>query len=344
MSVSTLAAPRVEVDSARAAIAVLGRHADHSSAFLAMNDETRHFAVSAIDGFVAYRQARGHVIQLCGPFAPPDERTELVRAFHSWARSGGRRVTAVQLRRDDARAHVGEGFTVNQLGSSYSLDLESFDLRGKRFMKLRNKLKRSRRLGVSVEELDPAAASEPATARELARVDAAWLRAQGRLAREMTFMVGERAGRGAPFRRLVAARHDGRITAYVTYSPSFGNRPGWLCDLTRRHPISPPGAVELIIHAMIERLRGEGCRWLHLGLTPFAGLSPEHELARGSSRMIARFGELLYERGGAIYPAQAQEQFKLKWGPHVIEPEYVAFEGRPTLGAIWQLMRVTRAI
>jgi lysylphosphatidylglycerol synthetase-like protein (DUF2156 family) len=323
----------------------LRRHGDHTSAFLALNDETHHFSVPTIDGFVAYRPAgRRHLIQLCGPFAAPDERRELARAFRSWARAEGRHVTAVQLTRAEAEAAVEDGFVADQLGSSYSIDLDGFHLRGTRFMKLRNKLKRARRLGVSVEELEPGEATSPDMERQLAEVDAAWLKGKGRLAKELTFMVGERAGRGAPFRRVVVARHEGRITAYVTYSPCFGDRSGWLYDLTRRRPDSPPGVVELVFHTMAERLRDDGCRWLHLGLTPFTALAPEHRLPQGSNRAVARFISLLAEHGDAIYPARAQEQFKLKWGPQAIEPEYVAFEGHPRVGAVWQLMRVTRAI
>jgi lysylphosphatidylglycerol synthetase-like protein (DUF2156 family) len=327
------------------ALEVLRRHGEHTSAFLSLNDETQHFAAAGIDGYVAYRPAgRRHVIQLCGPFCAPGDRARLLREFRSWAAGRGAKVTAVQLTRDEAPAYAEQGFAVNQLGSSYSIDLEGFQLRGTAFMKLRNKLKRARRLGVTVEELAPGQPTSPDTARELAEVDAAWLRGKGRLAKELTFMVGERAGRGAPYRRVLVARHEGRITCYVTYSPCFGSRPGWLYDLTRRRPDSPPGAVELVFATMVERLRDEGCRWLHLGLTPFAALSREHELPEASSGVVERFASFMAEHGSAIYPSRAQEKFKLKWRPQVIEPEYVAFEGRPSVAAVYHLMRVTRAI
>ncbi len=327
------------------ALEVLRRHGDHTSGFLAFNDETSHFFVDGLEGFVAYRTAgRRHAIQLCGPFGPPEERGALLDGFGAWARAGGRRVTAVQLTRDDAPAYAARGFAVNQLGSSYSVELDGFGLRGTRFMKLRNKLKRAKRLGVTVHELDGGELGSPAVERELEAVDAAWLRGKGRIARELTFMVGERAGRGAPHRRVAVARHAGRIVCYVTYSPCFGSRPGWLYDLTRRRPDSPPGTVELVFATMVERLRDEGCRWLHLGFTPFTAIAPENELPGAASPLVGRFVRFLGEHGGALYPARDQEKFKLKWAPQVVEPEYVAFEGRPSVGAVFQLMRVTRAI
>jgi lysylphosphatidylglycerol synthetase-like protein (DUF2156 family) len=336
---------RTGEDDAAKLVGILRRHAEHSSAFLALNEQTLHFTTAGIDGFVAYRPSgRRHLIQLCGPFTAAEHRAPLARSFLDWVHAQGRRVTAVQLTRADAAEYVEHGFVANQLGSSYSIDLESFTIRGTKFFKLRNKLKRATRLGVTVHELAPEEMRRESTLCDLASIDAPWLRAKGRHVRELTFMIGERGGRGAPYRRVFLARHEGRPTAYVTYSPCFGSRSGWLYDLTRRRPDAPPGTVELIFATAIDKLREEQCRWLHLGLTPLVGLDQEHELPLGSSPGVRRLVHLIGDRGTAIYPAHAQEKFKLKWAPHLIEPEYVAFEPRPSLAAVWQLMRVTRAI
>jgi lysylphosphatidylglycerol synthetase-like protein (DUF2156 family) len=319
---------------------LLAEHGDHSSAFLTFNDGTEHYLDPAIDGFVAYRPAgRGHVVQLCGPVAEPGDRARLLESFRRWARAQKRRVTAVQLLRDDGELYARSGFTVNQFGTSYGVDLEQFTLRGTRFMKLRNKLKRSKRLGVTVEELAPA--ERPAA--ELAAVDRDWLRSKGRLAKELEFMVGERAGRGDSQRRVFVARHEGATIAYVTYSPVHGARPGWLYDLTRRRPDSPPGTVELIFHTALERLQDEGVRWLHLGLTPYVGFAHENEIP-GYNRVAHTIMEQMGKRAGFLYPALTQLDFKLKWAPHVVEPEYIAWEGGVNPGALFQLMRVTGSI
>ena len=323
----------------------LRRHGSHSSGFLVLNAETRHYSAASLDGFIAYRPAgRHHIVQLCGPFAATEDREPLLRSFLRWSRSEGRRVLAVQLQGADAHIYASHGFVVNQLGSSYSIDLSRFTLRGTPFFRLRNKISRARRLGVSVEEVTYADRHTPSLAAELDAIDAGWLRSKGRHVKELTFMVGERGGPGAALRRLFIARHNGEAVAYVTYSPCFGRRAGWLYDLTRRRADAPPGTIELIFSGTIERLSEEGCRWLHLGLTPLVGLAPEHELRRASSPTVRRIAELLAAHGSAVYPAHSQLAFKLKWAPHLIEPEYVGFPGRASLAAIWQLMRVTRAI
>src|SRR5436305_6686945 len=113
------------------------------------------------------------------------------------------------------------GFTVNQLGASYSIDLTRFGLRGTRFMRVRNKVKRARRAGVSVREWDLGEQREAAGRHSLDEIDRTWLRGKGSLARELAFMVGERDGPAASRRRLFVASDAGRALAYVTYSPCF---------------------------------------------------------------------------------------------------------------------------
>lgn len=325
------------------ALDLLRRHGDHSSAFLAFNDPTEHFMPDSVDGLVAYRPAgRRHLVQLCGPLAAPEDRERLLAEFTRWAGSQGRRVTAVQLRERDVPLYADRGFAVNQLGSSYTIDLDEFTLRGTRFMKLRNKLKRSARLGVTVEEIPAERLAQPGADTDLAAIDSDWLKGKGWHAKELEFMIGVRGGRGLPYRRVFMARHDGRPVAYVTYSPVHGERPGWLYDLTRRRQDAPPGTIDLVFHTGLERLREEGVRWLHLGFTPFTGLDRDHRPAAASGA-VQTVIEQLAKRGEAIYPAVTQEAFKLKWAP-AVEPEFVAFERGASAGAVWQILRLTRSI
>lgn len=342
-SPATGAAPAASADER--ALDLLRRHGDHPNVFLSYNDPTLHFMPDAVEGLVAYRPAgRRHVVQLCGPFAAPDDREPLLAEFTRWAGSQGRRVTAVQLRPRDVPLYAERGFAVNQLGASYTIDLDEFTLRGTRFMKLRNKLKRSARLGVTVEEIPAERLAEPGADTDLAAIDSDWLRGKGWHAKELEFMIGVRGGRGRPHRRVFMARHDGRPVAYVTYSPVYGEQPGWLYDLTRRRRDAPPGTIELVFHTALERLREDGVRWLHLGFTPFTGLAREHDPEGASSRAVRTFIEQLARRGEAIYPAATQEAFKLKWAPQQIVPEYVAFERGASLGAVWQILRLTRSV
>jgi lysylphosphatidylglycerol synthetase-like protein (DUF2156 family) len=327
------------------AIGVLERHAHNPSAFLSLNAETVRYQMPGLDGFIAYRPAgRRHLVQLGGVFAADEDKDLLLSSFRAMAGSEGRRVVSVQLLRSDAELYARQGFTVNQFGASYGRSLHDFNLKGGAYMRLRNKISRARRAGIVVAEVGVDV--EPSTSLEsqLAAIDANWLRSKGRHIKELDFMVGERGGPAGYLRRLfVALAESGAPIGYITFSPVYGRQSGWLHDLSRRTPDAPPGTMELVIHTAIDRFRAEGVGYLHFGLTPFSGLDEGHELP-GRSRAAARIVGLLAAHGKHIYPAADQVAYKEKWGPDLIQPEYVAFSDGVTAGAVWSLLRLTNAI
>lgn len=311
---------------------------DNPSAFLALNSDKAVFTAPGLAGFVAYRRQGRYLVQFAGPFAPPADYPALLRGFLQYAAAQGRRVVAIQLQRADADVYAAHGFTVNQVGASYAVRLDDFSLRGGRFVRLRNKISRARRSGLTVDEV-----LDGNYGACLTELDRLWLRSKGRHVRPLRFLVGERTGPLQRHRRLFVARSGEQVLAYISYSPVGGSRPGWLHDLSRRRQNAPPGVMEMINLTAIELFQAEGAEWLHFGFTPFTGLDQSHELACGS-RFVTRLVRLLAEHGEAIYPARTQLAYKEKWGPHLVLPEYLAFHGRPSVGAVWSLLRIANIV
>ncbi|MGW0246342.1 phosphatidylglycerol lysyltransferase domain-containing protein [Nocardia goodfellowii] len=323
-------------DPDRAAIDAIAAYADHPSAFIACNDETSHYFAPGLPGVVPYRARGGTVLVFGGPFGPPGARERLLEHFRRDV-VRRRRIVAVQVRPGDVEMFARQGFTVNQFGCTYGIDLSAFTSKGKPLAKVRQNVSRAAREGTTVHELPPGLRGD-----ELDAIDRQWLRAKGWHVKKLDFMVGQREGRGAGARRLFVAERAGRITGYVSYSPAYGSRPGWLYDLTRRTPEASVGTIELVNLTALQQFKAEGAGWLHLGLTPFAGIGPDdHASGSGLVRWMIR---TLSERGAFVYPAASQQAFKRKWAPHVIEPEYLAFGGGPRPSSVWQLLRVTNSI
>ncbi|MFD0381519.1 phosphatidylglycerol lysyltransferase domain-containing protein [Streptomyces stramineus] len=106
-----------------------------------------------------------------GPFTESPRRRELQSRFLEHAHRNGRRVVGVQLQREDAELFAELGLTVNQVGASYAVELNDFSLRGKRFVRLRNKISRAQRAGLEISVVDA-----DACAGEIAEIDTRWLR------------------------------------------------------------------------------------------------------------------------------------------------------------------------
>jgi lysylphosphatidylglycerol synthetase-like protein (DUF2156 family) len=318
--------------------AALQDYADNPSAYLALNEGNAYFRVPDISGVIAYREAGHYWIQFGGPFAAPEHRGALLRAFFDRAARQRRKVVAVALQREDAELYAANGFIVNQIGSTYAVDLTRFSLRGKRFVRLRNKISRASRAGLEIAEVDVADWSP-----NIQTIDAAWLHGKGRHVKQLEFLVGEIGGEAQCSRRMFGGVIAGKPVAYVSYVPAFGTRSGWLHDLSRRIPDAPPGVMEAINMQAITKFQEEGVDWLHFGFTPFAGLDAEAEVSSASG-IVTRIVRLLAEHGRVVYPADSQVDYKNKWCPDVVEPEYLGFHKTVSPTAIWKLLRITRSI
>lgn len=312
-------------------------YADNPSSFLAVNEGNSYLHLPQVPGVIVYRPTGRYLVQFGGPFAPKEARPALLRAFLDLAAGQGREIVAIQLQGADAPEYLDEGFTVNQIGGSYALRLDTFSLRGTAFMQLRNKIARAMRSGLEVSE-----AELPAWHAAMKELDTGWLGAKGG-ARPLDFLVGQYGGRYQHLRRLFVGVHGARLIGYISYSPVYGSRPGWMHDLSRRQPDSPPGVMEAINKVAIEKFQAEGVPWLHFGYTPFSALSAAAEFP-GYSRAFHWCMKELWANGGHIYPAQTQYAYKDKWRQDVILPEYIAFQHGASIPALVHVFRACNAV
>ncbi|MEU6283481.1 DUF2156 domain-containing protein [Streptomyces sp. NPDC047028] len=310
---------------------------ENPSSFLALNSGNSTFTVPGADGVVVYRRTGRYAVQFGGPFAAGPDYDTLLDGFRQYVRDEGLSLVGVQLQRADAERYAAGGCTVNQVGASWAVSLADFTLRGTKFMQLRNKISRAHRNGLQIQEVD---ATEWQDA--IATIDEAWLGSKGG-AHQLEFLVGQIGGPVQAHRRLFLGTIDGAPVAYISYSPVYGSRAGWMHDLSRRIPEGSPGLMEAINAHAIEVFRAEGVAWLHFGFTPFTGLDASHELD-GHSPAFQWLMHALWAEGAALYPAQTQLSYKQKWAPDVLIPEYVAFDGpQASLPAFAHIFRACNA-
>lgn len=329
----------MNADTASQDIALaISEYGDNPSAFLAFNEHNQYFTSPGIAGVIVYRRAGRTRVQFGGPFAPRADRARLLDAFVAESSAEHHRIVSIQLQRDEAELYSHNGFVVNQVGASYAVDLSRFSLRGKQFVRLRNKISRAQRAGLEVTEVDFDNCSE-----QIEAIDRSWLKSKGNHAKELEFLVGELGGPAQQQRRLFLGSIGAQPLGYISYSPAYGSRPGWLHDLSRRSVDAPPGVMETINSHAISQFTSEGAAWLHFGFTPFSGLDPAAEVT-SASRSAAWIVRILAEHGQAVYPAQTQVDYKNKWLPHLVLPEYIAFHRSLSLMSVWKLLRISKSI
>ncbi|KIH86022.1 DUF2156 domain-containing protein [Pseudomonas batumici] len=319
------------------------RFGNHPSLFLTLSSDISTFTVEGLAGYLPFQDDGKCLFILTGVISAADNRESLLKAFISHAVEHGRELCCVQLRQDQAPLFERLGFQVNQMGCSYTLDLERFSMAGSPFMSLRNKIKRAEKAGVIVKELGVDLPNGPDQQRMLSSITEEWLKAKGSK-KLLSFMVGDLAANGLNKERIFVAVLNDKIVGFISYVPAFGEYNGWMHDLTRRLAEVPPGTMELVNVEAIKRFKQEGEKYLNFGLTPFYGVDDEFDTYTSRSHLLKWILSALEKYGQRIYPAASQVAYKLKWQPMVVTPEYFATYGKFRVGILLRLMKLTNAL
>jgi phosphatidylglycerol lysyltransferase len=281
--------------------------------------------------FVMYGVEGRSYIAMGDPVAPSRERAvELVWAFAELADRNAASAAFYQASADLLPAYLDAGFALVKLGEEAWVDLSKFTLDGAAGRKLRQTKARCERQGLRVA-LVPAA-EVPPILEEVRAVSDAWLAdKRGEKGFSLGFWTDDYLRRSD----LAVVRLEGRIVAFANIWRSAG-RAEFSIDLMRHRPDSPPGTMDCLFIALMERAKAEGFAWFNLGMTPLAG-QPRHRLAPPWARIL----DFAYRHGDRFYNFEGLRKFKEKFDPQW-RPRYLAYRGKASLARV--LIDATRLI
>lgn len=315
----------------------LKKYARHSLAILLKNPGARMF-VNDMGNAIGITQSGRHVIAIGGLMGPEAGRADLLAEFQCWCSASKLRPMFAHFPMEDVSVLNAGGFRVNQIGASYSIDLRDYKMQGGKFSQLRNKINKAHARGVSIEEI--CSNEEFMQIRpNLEAINAEWL--NKKKAKQIKIFVTDfnAVSINPDTTRLLIAKHDGQIIAYVIYTKTHGKDAGWFHNLSRHRKSIPDGTMQAINKNFIDSLATVG-GYLHLGFTPLVEM--DADIGEGSKAFttIARY---LSSKGGVVYPARSQRQYKNSWRPNQVSPEYLAYKGNP-LRAIFSLLLASNSI
>ena len=277
---------------------------------------------------VAYRSLGRHTLALGDPLGDPALAPEAVAAFCALCRSKGRVPAFYQVTPEHLDTYKKLGFRAVKVGEDAQIDLNGYDLAGKRFKNVRNDLRRIEKAGTVLEAYGPDSPPTEAVTREMEAISAAWRKACR--AKEGAFAMGAFDPSSALFAesRFFVARdtETGRMLAFTSFVPAFGadGRRDWTLDLMRRRSDALHGVMDFLIISAARQFASEGAQMLSLGLSPLAGADEP-----GEARAAALTRRFLYARMGRVYNFAGLHTFKSKFATRW-EPRYLVH--RPGAG------------
>jgi phosphatidylglycerol lysyltransferase len=284
-----------------------------------LGDDKFVFSPPDADGMVVYGVVGGSAVALGDPIGPEDEGPGVLAAFMARCRKFGRTPVFYQVSQS-CRPMLGDlGYRTFKVGVEAIIQLDDFALTGPSRANLRHTITRCRKAGVSVRwfgaGINPSA--EPGLANRLAEIDAFWRSAAGP---ELGFTIGRFDIHNLRWQPVaVAVDEGGEALGFTTFRPTGSDR-GWVLDLMRRGPDSPPGVVEFCIAEAAAAFREAGGTTLSLGLAPLADLDASGPF---EERLLAVGARLT----GRWYDVKGLAFFKRKFDPTWV-PRYGAIRRR----------------
>lgn len=281
---------------------------------------------------IAYRVQGRQAMTLGDPFGDPEAAPEAITQFLALCRANGWKPVFYQTTPGNLDVYAQAGLKAVKVGEDAQIALADFSLAGKKYVKLRNDLRRVEKAGVVLETYGPEAPPPASCVADMAAISAGWRSAHK--ADEGWFAMGGFDPQSRLFAesRYFVARDTttGQMLAFASFVPAFGQ--GWTLDLMRRQADTLHGVMDFLVVSACTQFAAEGASLLSLGMSPLAGDEDAVETAAASS--VRRF---LYTHLNRAYNFQGLHAFKAKFATHW-EARYLLYSGSLPLasGAVLQ--------
>jgi phosphatidylglycerol lysyltransferase len=280
---------------------------------LALLGDKRFLFSASGDSFLMFGVRGRTWLALGAPVGRRDERLELMWRFRELADSHAARPGFYGLAADDLPEIVELGFSIQKVGESAAVPLDTFSIEGRKRGNLRRAWRKAAEEGATFEILEGEALA--GVMPTLQAISDEWLahHAGG----EKGFTMGAFApGYIAEF-PVAVVREFGRPVAFATLWTTAG-RSSFSMDLMRYADAAPKNIMDYLFVELIAWGRAQGYEAFEFGMAPLSGLED-----RPLAPIMSRVGNLLFERGEEIYNFQGVRRYKGKYDP-LWQPRYIA--------------------
>jgi phosphatidylglycerol lysyltransferase len=280
---------------------------------LALLGDKRFLFSASGDSFLMFGVRGRSWIALGSPVGRRDERLELFWRFRELADSHAARPGLYGLVADDLPDVVELGFSLQKVGESAGVPLETFSIEGRRRGNLRRAWRKAAEEGAAFEIVEGEALR--ALIPELQRISDEWLahHAGG----EKGFSMGGFSPAYVAQFPVAVVRNQGRPVAFANIWTT-AQRSAFSMDLMRYADEAPKNIMDYLFVELIAWGREQGYAAFEFGMAPLAGLED-----RPLAPIMSRVGNLLFERGEEIYNFQGVRRYKDKYDP-LWQPRYLA--------------------
>lgn len=263
-------------------------------------------------GYIAYRQVGDVAVALGDPVGPVESMLGIIAEFVEHCENNGWHPAFYQVLPDNLDLYRRAGLSKLFIGNEAVVELQGFDMSGRKWKHLRNTLSRITRLGLKAVWRQPPLEND--LLYRLKQVSDNWLYYQG--GEEKTFSLGWFEEEKLKGNKVVTIEdEEGTIYAFANFIPMY-NLSQSSPDMMRFSRLAPSGIMDFLFLQSILYFKEKGLTGFNLGLAPLAHVSNEEV-----STIAERAVRYLYEN---LYNFKGLYEFKAKYSPRW-EPRYLIY-------------------
>ncbi len=290
--------------------------------FKVWEDKSYYFSKTK-ESFIAYRIEADYALVLGDPVGPDFEIKVIIKEFETLCKESKLKLAFFQTEANHLEIYDQLGFKKIKMGDEGIADINSYELKGKKGRKIRNRIKKFEKLNVSIQ-----IHNQPSDElmQEIQAISNEWLKIPGK--KERSFSLGHFDYDYVKSTTVITANNEnGKVIAFLNLLPS-GKKGEMIVDLMRRKLSAPSGIMDyLFIKLFLESAESEIKR-INIGLAPMSGFSKDEE---PSLEEIAIHG--LFQNLNFIFSYKGLREYKDKYA-NIWEPRYLIFKNHLQLPSL----------
>lgn len=291
------------------------------------------FSLPTLDGLIGYRIDSSCAVVYGDPICAPDNRENLVDAFHKYCTENKLNVIYIIASEDFAQWAI-KGRCGAMIAFGEELTIDPHDdpkaRTGVNGSLVRRKVRHAIKEGTEIREYLP---SDPAIEAAIERVGSLWL--EGREGPQIhtsnVHLFINKEGK-----RWFYAVSNGNVVGTVVLN-KLQKHKGWLINHLMHTKEAPHGTPELLLSHAFDTLAKEQCRYVTFGSVPASSLGK----IEGLNPLSSNIARLVFKCVNFVFHLDGKKKFWEKFHPEC-QPSYLLFS-RPKIG-INEIRALARAL
>ena len=269
-------------------LAYLRKYGDHCMSFSALQPRMQYFDMPGV-GYIAFRQQWGTRFVLADPVCDEKDREVIISEFLKEKKN----TAFAQISQPVAELLAEKfGYYSTQFGVETVVDLENWDLKGKKKQVLRTSINKAKKDGVHFVEKYEANGDRALTDE--------WLKTRKVRNREILFLIRPMDMDYQEGTRRFYAYQGDELLGFIYFDPVYSDNKliSYVPNISRfSHNFKQGIFYPLMAHAM-DVFKAEGVKYMYLGLSPL--VVDEHD-RHYESRIVKFMIRFLYKYGNMVY-------------------------------------------